>query len=55
LISTTRVEGRPSASTVASVIAFGSGSWADTASAIQAENCCSGSACEAVSSSAARS
>jgi hypothetical protein len=55
LISTMRVDGRPSAPTVASVIALGSGSCAFQRLLNQRRNCCSGSASEACSSSASRS
>jgi hypothetical protein len=50
-----RVDGRPSAPTVASVIAFGSGTCAAIASASQRSNCCIGSAADASSSSSASS
>ena len=55
LISTIRVEGRPSAPTVARVIAFGSGSSAATACANQTSNCRTGSVAADASSSESRS
>ena len=55
LISTIRVDGRPSAPTVASVIALGSGTWAAMACCNQASNCAIGLLAEAVSSSSSRS
>lgn len=55
LISTTRVDGLPSAPTVASVIALGSGSSAFSASSSHFANCCIGSSAQELSSSSSRS